>query len=182
MRLRNGESTLNDWKSLSGQVEQKLTKTELDGFNNTTFILTKWTEVNTINMELRQLNVINAIHTGGKEAKKADNDVAIGLEAQLLLARGARVMLTANLWTEAGLVNGAMGTIQDLLFEDQEPPLLPIAVLISFDNYKGPTIDSLEEAEVVPIGSVRHTWEGKTNCSRLQIPVRLAWAITVHKS
>ena len=94
-------------------------------------------------------------------------------------------MLTANLWTEAGLVNGAIGTIQDILFrEDQEPPFLPIAVLISFEGYKGPTIISLEGTRVVPIAPIRHTWKGRTGtlCSRLQIPVHLVWAITVHKS
>ena len=190
IRLRNGESTLNDWKSLTVRVDHRLNKTEVDRFNNATYILTRWTEVNAINIEqLRSLNVpvakINAIHTGGKEAKKADSDVAHGLEAQLLVARGGRVMLTANLWTEAGLVNGSLGTVQDLLFEeDQGPPSLPIVVLISFDDYKGPTIDSLEGVKVVPIGPVQRTWEGKTGrlCSHLQIPIRLAWAITVHKS
>ena len=47
--------------------------------------------------------------------------------------KGARVMLTANIWTEAGLVNGSMGTIQDIIFEGQGPPSLPAAVLIKFD-------------------------------------------------
>ncbi|EXX67605.1 Pif1p [Rhizophagus irregularis DAOM 197198w] len=78
-----------------------------------------------------------------------------------------------------------MGTVQDIIFkEDQGPPSLPIAVLISFDNYKGPTITSLEGKRVVPIVPIRRTWNGKSGapCSRLQIPVRLAWAITVHKS
>ena len=93
-------------------------------------------------------------------------------------------MLITNLWTKAGLVNGAMGTVQDLLFgEDQGPPFLPIAVLISFENYKGPTITTLGGTKIVPIAPIRHTWEGKSGtCSRLQVPVRLAWAITVHKS
>ncbi len=64
-------------------------------------------------------------------------------------------MLTANLWTEVRLVNGSIGTIQDLLFkEDQEPPSLPIAVLIFFDNYTGPTISNLEGERVVPIAPI----------------------------
>jgi ATP-dependent DNA helicase PIF1 len=138
--------------------------------------------------QLRSLNVpvakILAVHTGGNEAKKADSDIAHGLEAKLLLARGARVMLTSNLWTEAGLVNGAIGTVQDILFgEDQGPPSLPVVVFVSFDNYEGPAITSLEGTKVVPIAPIRRTWEGKSGiCSRLQIPIRLAWAITVHKS
>ena len=66
------------------------------------FILTKWSDVNTINIDqIRSLNVpvakIQAIHTGGNEAKKADAEIAHGLEAQVLLARGARIMLTVNL-------------------------------------------------------------------------------------
>ena len=48
---------------------------------------------------------IQAEHTGGGEARKATSDTAKGLEAELLLANGSRVMLTANIWTEAGLVN-----------------------------------------------------------------------------
>ena len=125
------------------------------------------------------------MHTGGNEANRADSDVTHGLEAQLLLIRGARIMLTANLWTEARLVNSSMGTIQDLLFkENQGPPSLPIAVLISFDNYTGPTISNLEGERVVPIVPIRRTWESKSRviCLRLQIPVCLAWAITVYKS
>ena len=47
--------------------------------------------------KLRSLNcpvtILNAIHTGGTEAHKADSDVTKGLEPQLLLARGASVML-----------------------------------------------------------------------------------------
>ena len=67
-------------------------------------------------------------------------------------------MLTANLQTEIRLVNGSMGTVQDIIFkEDQGPPCLPIAVLISFDNYKGPTITSLESERVVPIAPIQRT-------------------------
>ncbi|PKY33362.1 hypothetical protein RhiirB3_296985, partial [Rhizophagus irregularis] len=55
--------------------------------------------------------------------------------------------------------------------------------LVSFDSYKGPTITSLKGERVVPIAPIRRTWDGKSGvCSRLQIPVHLARAITVHKS
>ena len=127
---------------------------------------------------------INAVHTGGSEARKSDSDVAKGLEPYLLLARGSRVMLRTNLWTEAGLVNGSVGTIQEIVFEENKgPPSLPIAIMVEFDNYSGPAILTKDDKRLVPISPVRHTWEVKKGtCSRLQIPVCLAWSITVHKS
>ena len=46
------------------------------------------------------------------------------------MAKGARIMLTANLWTEIGLVNGSMGTIHDIFFENQGPPYVPMLLII----------------------------------------------------
>jgi len=167
LRLRDGEST---------------------EFSNATCVLPRKSDVSEFNIDrFKSLNCpvarINAIHTGGSEARKADSDVAKGLECQLLLARGARVMLRTNLWTEAGLVNGSVGTVQEIIFEEnQSPPSLPISVLIEFDNYSGPAIIT-ECKRLVPISPIRHSWEGKRGtCSRLQVPICLAWAITVHKS
>ena len=81
------------------------------------------------------------------------------------------------------MVNGSVGTIQEIIFEEnQDPPSLPIAIMVEFDNYSGPAM-SINEKRLVPILPVRHTWEGKKgSCSHLQIPVCLVWAITVHKS
>ncbi|CAG8500346.1 10199_t:CDS:2 [Racocetra fulgida] len=131
LRLHNGKSTITDWKTL---------------------------DINLINTDkLRSLNIpdtkILAVHQrGGKEAKNADSDEAGGLEVELLLSRGASIMLTANLWTEARLVNSSMGTIQDILFEeDQSLPLHPIAVFIIFDNYTGPIISTVNGTKVIPI-------------------------------
>ena len=83
--------------------------------------------------------------------------MAKSLEVQLLLAKGARVMLTANIWTQAGLVNGSMGTIQDILFKEQGPSSLPVVVFISFEKYKGPTILNSEGIKVVPIVPIKRT-------------------------
>ena len=66
--------------------------------------------------------VLRAAHTG-PGASKATSDDAGGLEPVICIAHGARVMLSANLWVEVGLVNGALGTVEAICYEgDQRPP------------------------------------------------------------
>ena len=49
-------------------------------------------------------------------------------------------MLTINLWASVGLCNGSTGTIIDIIYaENHAPPDLPIAVLVKFDDYCGPS-------------------------------------------
>lgn len=68
------------------------------------------------------------------------HDDAGGLEAVICLAKLARVMLTSNLWVEFGLVNGAIGTIEAICYRSGAPPDLPLAVMVKFDHYSGPTL------------------------------------------
>ena len=76
-------------------------------------------------------------------------------EPVICIAHGARVMLSANLWVEVGLVNGALGTVEAICYEgDQRPPDLPIAVTVKFDSYSGPTLPD----GTVPITPLRRTW------------------------
>ena len=113
------------------------------------------------------------VHTG-PNASKASSEDASGLESVICLARGARVMLTSNLWTDAGLVNGAMGTVQAICYQSGGPPSLPVAVMVKFDKYWGPTLHDGS----VPIVPQRRTWvEGGSACSRLQIPLKLAISV-----
>ena len=122
---------------------------------------------------------IKAVHTGAN-ASKASVDDAGGLYPVVCLARGARVMLSSNLWVEMGLVNGAIGTIQAICYsEGTAPPDLPVAVTVLFDSYSGPTLSD----GTVPISPIRHSWSTSgSHCSRLQLPLKLAWTVTIHKA
>ena len=74
-----------------------------------------------------------------------------GLEPTIFVAKGAKVMLTMNLWASVGLCNGANGTVRDIIYEfNHHPPDLPIAAVVQFDDYRGPSI-SPEVPSCVPI-------------------------------
>ena len=83
------------------------------------------------------------------------------------------------IWQQAGLCNGSAGTIYMLLYQEgHQPPSLPIAVLVQFDLYTGPTfIDNVPNC--VPITPLTFEWEKH---SRRQLPLQLWYAITIHKS
>ena len=88
-------------------------------------------------------------------------------------------MLTSNLWVDVGLINGAMGTIQAICYRTGGPPDLPIAIMVRFDNYSGPTFPN----GTIPITPLRCRWSSSGGqCSLLQLPLKLAWAVTIHKS
>jgi len=89
---------------------------------------------------------------------------------ELVLKKGCRVMLIKNIDVESGLVNGALGTIIDFSFDHSINHLVPI---VEFDG-KG-----IKQA-ITPT-----VWElNIDNCTgtATQIPLMLAYSITIHKS
>ena len=51
--------------------------------------------------------------------------------------------------------------------------------MIRFDSYSGPTYPD----GTVPITPVRRSWSmSGVQCSRLQLQLKLAWAVTIHKA
>ena len=94
-----------------------------------------------------------------------------------------KVMLTKSVWQPMGLYNGSLGMIRALLFTDgAQQPTLPTCALVEFDDYIGPSIVSGGRiVPIVPDTAVFDPRSGKTG-SRIQLPLVLGWAITIHKS
>ena len=107
-----------------------------------------------------------------------------GLPKQLVVCKGMEIMIVGvNLWSEAGLTNGAKGTVKYLLYKNGEkPPSMPVAILAFFPKYLGPSY--IKEAEkVVPIIPVTKTWhENKKTCSRTMFPLVPGYATSIHKA
>lgn len=73
--------------------------------------------------------------------------------------------------------------VVDFIYADnQQPPDLPVAIIVKFDDYSGPSIiDSIPGyVPICPITVISQTLDGVHE--RQQLPLKLAWAITIHKS
>ena len=88
-------------------------------------------------------------------------------------------MLIANVWVDAGLVNGAKGTVVSICYDNFYSLLcLPIGVTIKFASYTGPTLFN----GMVSITPICRSWlSTDKQCSRLQHHLKLAWAVTIFK-
>ena len=101
----------------------------------------------------------------------------------MYLVEGAQVMIRVNMWTEAGVVNGSTGIVRDIVVSANGKRCV---ALVEVPNYTGPVLDP-ENPKLVPVRMVQHDWtqgrgKRKTSCSRQQLPLDLAWAISIHKS
>ncbi|KJZ69824.1 hypothetical protein HIM_10777 [Hirsutella minnesotensis 3608] len=116
----------------------------------------------------------------GNGAGQAPSDNAGNLSNKFPVAKGARVMLTTNLWQPAGLVNGAQGAVYDIAWNagatPREDP--PAVIMVDFDKYDGPSFLT----KIVPVLPVtRDFLVGNETCARTQFPLIVSFAITVHK-
>jgi len=103
-----------------------------------------------------QINIAQQMHI-----EQLDKCISVGSSLELVV--GAQVMLTKNIDVSAGLVNGSRGVVID--FNTGFPRVV-------FDSGQDMTVTPL-------VFSVEY---GSVTINRKQIPLSLAWAITIHKS
>lgn len=110
------------------------------------------------------------------EATKATNMVTNEeqLDAQVLLYQGQRIMLTSNIGTHVGLVNGALGEIVDIIYSIGSKPPEVLLYIIEIDKYIGLPWNE-EDPKLVPI---------IPSClgNRRKMPITMTWTITIHIS
>jgi ATP-dependent DNA helicase PIF1 len=114
--------------------------------------------------ETKQVEVINTSPETIRITEKMDRDGPYMKE--LRLKKGAQVMLLTNINHEKGLVNGARGIIDR--FEGTEESRVPVV--------------KFHTGDIEPISP--HSWwsQDVEGIGRKQIPLKLAYAITIHKA
>ena len=188
-RLATGQTTPEDWKVF---CERSLCR--LDSATQDLFMTTA-TKLCARKVDSVQFNQLGLQRTGNpilvvksvnsKGATRFVSDKAGGLVNTLPIAKDCKIVLTANLWPQAGLVNGSRGTVRYIVFpEDKSPPenTLPAFVVCHFPDYKGPAFIENESCSV-PIFPVTREWLDKgKKYTRVMLPLLLGYSLTIHKS
>ncbi|XP_023317653.1 uncharacterized protein LOC111694302 [Trichogramma pretiosum] len=181
-RIARGALTVTDFTELFTRRRCVMTLDDIKSFDNVVHLLPTNALVKDTNLSnLRKLGTpvacINAIHT--PNVRSIDGD-SCGLDAQLYLAIGSRIILRHNVWVAGGLVNGSVGTVKAIVYDENvEPPNLPRYILVKFESYTGPCVID----DLFPIVPIVRSWDCKgVTFSRKQFPISLGYAVTIHKS
>ena len=142
--LRDGNSKIDDWNILLSKTPSHIP--DLESFRNDSARLSFGNEkVAQDNFQsLKELGypitTLNAKHNNSTAAKLSSDDMG-SLQPKFLLSKGAKVMLTRNLWKSVGLCNGTLGKVLHIIYKDNDcPRSLPIAIIVQFEEgYTGPT-------------------------------------------
>ena len=113
------------------------------------------------------------------------------LPDKLVVAEGARIMLINNLDVQDGLVNGVMGTVSKISSETTSYNL-PKYIFVIFDNenvgqkarsqqHQHSSRDIQPNATPIYPKTSHVINQGLKSYVRIQFPLKLAWAVTIHK-
>ena len=136
--------------------------------------------------------------------EKMDSEDFRGMENELLVCEGARVLLTQNQWVEAGLMNGALGVLRGYMWPEGGDPhaalkkqRAPLCVFVEFDsvnlvNAEGQPLSFFPDDPPASEPGSRRNWVPifrqlvastvEEQVAREQFPLTLAWALTHWKA
>jgi ATP-dependent exoDNAse (exonuclease V) alpha subunit len=176
-RLANCEATESDWQWLQTRRSVNLSASENALFDDSKFIVLTDDARNVLNRhKLAMFSPVMKVDECEEDPDSYNKEYADGKRCDSndlqLFAVGADVMLMMNLWTKAGLVNGACGRVVDILKPDDFRKTR--ILMVDFPTYRGPALLP-SRPSIVPITQVPgRKFKG--------VPLTLAWAITIHKS
>ena len=139
-----------------------------------------------------KIALVEAKHTG--KSRTMDPDKFRNLGRRMYIAVGAEVMATHNLLQPAGICNGSVGIVKEIIYkEDETAPSLPKCVWVDFgENYTGSVNffpNNPERRGWVPIPPIKATCctvsgnsNGLMESTRTMLPLRLAYAWTIWKA
>lgn len=151
-------------------------------------------KLQSLNTEIHSIKAIDVDQIGGRVIKvnetphKTSRKDDTPLVPNLTLAVGARAMLIANVDVSDGLCNGVNGIIKGIEYGNS--PNMPKVVYVKFDNQRtGRNARTSQHmppqySNCVAITPRKDTFQlkGKSySTTREQIPLKLAWAVTIHK-
>lgn len=130
----------------------------------------------------QRICTINAVHNN-KTAARLTSDHYQNLESSIQICIGARVMITANLWVEKGIMNGAFATVRYIIYHpDGHSCNMPIAIVLEMDaNYTGPSVPGLPDRHIILNTKTNFALSGNRRLERTQFPIVLAYSMTIHK-
>ena len=193
IRLANGEFTRKDWDYFRTQDltdKKNFTDAQVKDIKGSSIKVcarlkdTKRHNIERINALGTPIAPIKSLNQG-KSASSAPSNEAGNLLPDIKIANGCRVLLTRNLWQEAGLTNGAVGEIKYIVYlENEGPPSLPHMIIVRFEQYIGPSYLGDDEEKCVPLVPMEHHWTSKQkeDCIRKMLPIKPGYAISIHSS
>lgn len=183
-RCRNGQNTLEDWLLL---IENKVDSNNILNFNDATMLYIQNEKVDQQNnkklIELNSPIICFLAINSSKKVQRLDSDQCMGLSNSIYACIDCKITLTSNLWTAKGLVNSANGIIRDIIVAiDYKTGDLPEALIIEIPDYTGPQFFSdPNKHNYIPINPLTAFCKQVSGTST-QMPIRLGYAMTIHKS
>ena len=193
--MRDGKVTSDDVELLETRLWSKLSSEERELFEDTALWLfptwdrTKPATIKYLTNLRKPIAKIRSKYTFPSNGTSGTNHARseINLPDFSALCVGAVVMLLVNFIVEKNLKNGSVGTIREIIYENQEGPreegALPLYVVVEFPDSEMP-IDlawNKDNPKLVAIPALEIRCE-KRCCSQQTIPLRVCKAITIYKS